>query len=65
MTHEEIEEKLLDAHQVEADEHCTTIHNFGWGQSDYGICSKTSQGYLESEIDPDTLKITHSWEAYS
>lgn len=64
MNYEEIEDKLFTAHQEEADSQKAEIHNFGWGQSDYGICSKTSNGYLDSEINPETLEITHEWSSY-
>lgn len=64
LTDEEIEDLLIGAHQNEADRLGITIRNFGWGQTDYGICSKTTGGYLESEIDPDTLKVIHDLEEY-
>ena len=61
MTNEEIEATLVKAHLAEANKKGATIHNLGWAQTDYGICSKTNKGLLDSDIDPDTLKITHDW----
>ena len=57
-----IEEKLRNAHQKEADKRGIKIYNFGWVETDFAIGSKTSKGYFESQIDPNTMKITHLLE---
>jgi hypothetical protein len=64
LTNEQITDKLEDAHQEDADELGVEILNFGWGQSDYGICSKTTGGYLSTEIDPETLETESELEEY-
>jgi len=64
MNDEQIEQKLVTAHQKEADKQNIKIVNFGWSQTEYAICSKTSKGYLTSEIDSNTLEITHNMEKY-
>ena len=32
--------------------------------NEHSIMSKTSRGYLDSEINPDTMLVTHQWRAY-
>lgn len=64
MTDEQREQKLVSAHQKEADKRNAKIGNFGWSQTEYGICSKTSKGYLTSEMDSDTFEVTHHMEKY-
>ncbi len=64
MNDEQIEQKLVTAHEKEADERKMEIYNLGWSQTEYAICSKTSKGYLTSEIDSNTLEITHNMEKY-
>jgi hypothetical protein len=55
-------EKLIDAHQREANRKHAEFTNFGWAITQWGIASKTDQGILDSEIDPQTKRVTHSWE---
>lgn len=55
-------EKLIDEHEKEAKRKRAEIYNFGSGQSDTAIGSKTSKGWLESSIDPKTLRVTHNWQ---
>ena len=56
-----IEDILLTAHDKEAKRKKARFGNFGWAQTEWGIASKTSKGILDSEMDPDTLKVTHAW----
>jgi len=62
LSDEEIEDLLIEEHQKEAKRKKAKFGNIGWVQTDTAIGSKTSKGYFESEIDPDTLKVTHFWE---
>jgi hypothetical protein len=57
-----LEDILYTEHEKEIKRKKAEIFNFGWGESDFGIASKTSKGILDSQIDPDTLKITHVWD---
>lgn len=54
-------EKLAEKHQKEADKQKSEIHNFGWGQGDDFLHSKTEKGLLYSEIDDDG-NVTHEWD---
>ena len=56
-----LEEILLSEHEAEAEKQGAVIRNFGWAQDDFGICSKTSKGLLDSQIDPDTQEVRHEW----
>ena len=58
---EKLENILLTAHEKEAKRKKATFGNFGWAMTETGIASKTSKGILDSEMDPDTLKVTHAW----
>jgi len=53
--------KLFEAHNKEAKRRKARFYNYGWGQTDTGMVSKTNQGILGSEIDLDTFKVTHEW----
>ena len=53
---------LYSEHERAARRNHAEILNFGWGQTDYGIASKTSKGILDSEIDPETLRVQHFWD---
>ena len=64
MNYEEIQDTILKSHEKEADKRKMEIYNLGWSQTESGICSKTSKGYLTTEIDLDTLEITHELEKY-
>ena len=56
--------KLLDEHGHEAEIKGPEFHTFGWVINGHSIMSKTSRGYLDSEINPDTMLVTHQWRAY-
>jgi len=56
--------KLLDEHGREAERQGAEFYNFGWVINEHSIMSKTSRGYLDSEINPDTMLVTHQWRAY-
>ena len=56
--------KLLDEHGREAERQGAEFYNFGWVTNGPSIMSKTSRGYLDSEINPDTMLVTHQWRAY-
>lgn len=58
---EYLDELLVGSHMSEASRMNATITNLGWAQDEYGIASKTSKGLLESQIDPDTEKVSHRW----
>ena len=62
LTDEQIEDLLVERHEKEAKRIKAKIRNLGWVQTDYAIGSKTSKGYFESEIDPETLEVTHILE---
>lgn len=55
---------LWRAHEEEASRRGAEFHNYGWVTNDNVILSKTSVGYLESQIDPGTIKVTHRWSEY-
>lgn len=61
---EDLDNAILDAHEAEAKKRKLKFYNLGWGQTDTGICSKTSGGYLETEMNLVTKKITHTLERY-
>jgi len=61
---EKIEDTLVDSHTKEAKRKKAKINNLGWWQEEDVICSKTSKGYLTSEINIKTLKVKHRWENY-
>jgi len=56
-----IQDTLYFKHDREARRKRAEFYNFGWATTDYGIASKTSRGIFESEIDPETLIVTHFW----
>lgn len=60
--HRKLQTILWSQHQKEARRMCAEIYNLGWGQTDTAIASKTSKGVLETEIDPKTMAVTHTWE---
>jgi len=57
-----LEEILVAEHSAEARDKGAMITNMGWSQDEFGICSKTTKGILESQIDPDTEEVRHEWE---
>ncbi len=52
------EEALMAAHDAEAERLGVEILNYGWGQHDFGIASKTTAGVLSTEMDAEG-HITH------
>lgn len=59
------EDALEAAHEEEAKRKRAKFFNFGWGTTDNSIASKTSKGILQSDYNPQTKKITHTWETQS
>jgi len=57
-----MEDKLMNAHENAAARRNAEFLNYGWASGDDFIHSKTNRGKLYSEIDPETLRVTHSWE---
>jgi hypothetical protein len=55
---------LWRAHEEEASRRGAEFYNYGWVTDNNVILSKTSVGYLESQIDPGTIKVTHRWSEY-
>jgi hypothetical protein len=58
-------EKMLRAHDDEAAKHGAEFWNYGKYIDKYFISSKTTMGYLDSRIDPKTMKVEHRWELYA
>jgi hypothetical protein len=56
--------KLLQEHEAEAARQGAEFWNYGWVLSDDAVSSKTSKGFLFSQIDPETMDVTHTWETY-
>ena len=54
---------MLAAHLAEAERAGAKFHNFGWAADETGMVSKTDKGILDSEVDPETDKVTHTWTA--
>ena len=57
-----MEDKLMNAHENAAARRNAEFLNYGWASGDDFIHSKTNRGKLYSEIDPETLRVTHSWD---
>jgi hypothetical protein len=55
------EDKMLRSHEAEARRYRARIGNYGWVQNQNCICSKTTRGKLETQIDPVTMKVNHHW----
>ena len=56
--------KLLEEHGREAEKQGAQFYDFGWVIKGDSIMSKTSLGYFDSEINPDTMIVTHQWRPY-
>jgi hypothetical protein len=56
-------DKMLRAHEAEARKQRARFHNYGWGQGENGICSKTSKGKLSTTINRETMHVSHEWHA--
>jgi hypothetical protein len=57
-------EALGRAHEQEADRCGAEFYNFGWVNGENSITSKTSEGILDSEMDPATMKVIHHWTSW-
>ena len=55
------EDKLLRAHEAEAEKYGAEFYNYGWGTDTNCIESKTERGILKSRIDPSTMEVSHCW----
>jgi hypothetical protein len=55
-------EALLEqSHRKEAAARSAEFVTFGWSANESVICSKTTQGILESLMNPDTMEVIHYW----
>jgi hypothetical protein len=52
---------LVQSHQKEAAARSAKFLNHGWCTNENVICSKTTQGILESLINPNTMEVIHYW----
>jgi hypothetical protein len=52
---------LVQSHQKEVASRYAKFLNFGWSTNENVICSKTTQGILESLINPNTMEVIHYW----
>jgi len=55
---------LLQLHQKEAAARSAKFQNYGWSTNENVICSRTTQGILESLINPNTMEVTHYWPSH-
>lgn len=51
---------LWVAHEQEAEREGAEFHNFGWGESEGSICSKTNKGKLQTDANGDGT-YSHIW----
>jgi hypothetical protein len=59
---EALTEALLEqSHRKEAAARSAEFVTYGWSANENVICSKTTQGILESLINPDTMEVIHYW----
>jgi hypothetical protein len=55
-------EALLEqSHQKEAAARSAEFVTYGCSANENVICSRTTQGVLESLINPDTMEVIHYW----
>jgi hypothetical protein len=59
-----LEDTLLRGHEAEADAHKAEFWNYGWVTGENSICSKTSIGFLDTHIDPNTMHVSHRLITY-
>jgi hypothetical protein len=52
---------LVQSHQKEAGARSAKFLNYGWSTRENVIYSKTTQGILESLINPNTMEVIHYW----
>jgi len=57
-------DKLHQAHEDEAARLGVEFTHFGFASDENGICSKTTKGILDSSINLNTMKVSHSWISY-
>src|SRR5262249_5922275 len=55
---------LVQSHQKEAGARSAKFLNYGWSTRENVICSKTTQGILESVINPNTMEVIHYWPSH-
>jgi hypothetical protein len=55
---------LVQSHQKEAAFRSAKILNYGCSTDENVICSKTTQGILESVVNPNTMEVIHYWPNY-
>jgi hypothetical protein len=55
---------LAQSHQKEAAARSAKFLNYGWSTRENVICSKTTQGTLESLINPNTMEVIHYWPSH-
>ena len=60
-TGDPVEDALRRAHEAEVDKQGAKFGDYYWGAAENEICSKTTRGKLASRIDPETMKVSHSW----
>jgi hypothetical protein len=56
--------EFVQQHQAEAERQGAEFYNFGASSGDDWIGSKTSKGWLHTDIDRDTGKVSHHWEPF-
>ena len=55
---------LVQSHQKEAAARSAKFLNYGWSTNENVICSKTTQGILESVVNPNTMEVIHYWPSH-
>ena len=55
---------LVQSHQKEAASRSAKFLNYGWSANENVICSKTTQGILESVVNPNTMEVIHYWPSH-
>ena len=55
---------LIQSHQKEAATRSAKILNYGCSTDENVICSKTTQGILESLNNPNTMEVIHHWPSH-
>jgi hypothetical protein len=54
----------VQSHQKEAATRAAKFLNYGLSTNKNMIRSKTTQGILESWINPDTMEVNHDWPSH-
>ena len=55
---------LIQAHEKEVASRSAKFLNYGWSTNENVICSKTTQGILESVVNPNTMEVIHYWPGH-